>query len=139
MKCYQCGHKMSDSARFCEKCGADIYQAHVTNDSKQHEVHKVVAMLAYVGILFFLPLVVNPKSETGAFHANQGLVLLIFSLAGQVVFKFMEIFLWFLWPLTTLLQGMYGLVMLLLMMIGMMHAYRGEKKQLPIIGGIRML
>lgn len=140
MKCHKCGKEVSDTARYCEWCGTAIPQEKLsTTTTGQNDIHKLVTLLAYLGILFFLPLVVNPKSKAGAFHANQGLVLLIFSIAGQVVFKFLDIFLWYLWPLTNLLQGIYGLVMLVLMIIGMVNAYKEEQKPLPIIGGTRIL
>lgn len=135
MKCPKCGQVVSETAQYCERCGTSFIKGHETGN----EMHKVLHMLAYLGILFFLPLVVDPKSEAGAFHANQGLVLLIFSLAGQVVFKLMEITLWFLWPLTILLQSLYGLGMLILMIIGMVNAFKGEKKRLPVIGGTQIL
>ena len=38
---------------------------------------KVMSALAYLWILFFLPLVVCPDSKFGRYHANQGLVLLL--------------------------------------------------------------
>ena len=38
---------------------------------------KAMSILAYFGILFFLPLVVCPQSRFGRFHANQGLILLL--------------------------------------------------------------
>ena len=51
------------------------------------EKNKVVSALAYLGILFFLPLVAAPESKSGKFHANQSLVILLFSVAGSIVFS----------------------------------------------------
>ena len=47
--------------------------------------NKWAYILSYLWILFFLPLLVCPNSRVGKFHANQGLVLLIFSAAVWVV------------------------------------------------------
>ena len=54
-------------------------------DTQDIQDAKVWSILAYFGILFFLPLVCAPQSRFGRFHANQGLVLLICSLALAVV------------------------------------------------------
>ena len=47
--------------------------------------NKWAYILSYLWILFFLPLLVCPNSKVGKFHANQGLVLLIFSAAVWVI------------------------------------------------------
>ena len=38
---------------------------------------KIVAAIGYLGILFLVPYLTNPKSEFAVFHANQGLLLFI--------------------------------------------------------------
>ena len=47
-------------------------------DTQDAQDAKIWSVLAYFGILFFLPLVAVPNSAYGKFHANQGLILLIF-------------------------------------------------------------
>ena len=94
--------------------------------------NRVVSMLAYFGFLFFLPLVVCPESRFGRFHANQGLVLLLFIVAGHWAFRFVRLFGW-------LFGGAYSLLMLILIIIGMVNAYSGRAVPLPIIGGIRII
>ncbi|MBR7137677.1 MAG: hypothetical protein IKC99_06420, partial [Clostridia bacterium] len=50
---------------------------------------KLMSILSYLWILFFLPLVVCPGSKFGRFHANQALVLfivgIVFGVVGSVV------------------------------------------------------
>lgn len=46
-------------------------------DTQDAQDAKIWSILAYFGILFFLPLVGVPNSAYGKFHANQGLILLI--------------------------------------------------------------
>lgn len=53
-------------------------------DTQDAQDAKVWSILAYFGILFFLPLVGVPNSAYGKFHANQGLILLIFDIALSV-------------------------------------------------------
>ena len=53
-------------------------------DPKDVEKNKVMAVLAY--FIFFLPLLTDAKDSPFAkFHANQGLLLLLFSVIGQIV------------------------------------------------------
>ena len=47
-------------------------------DTQDAQDAKIWSVLAYFGILFFLPLVAVPNSAYGKFHANQGLILMIF-------------------------------------------------------------
>ena len=47
---------------------------------------KIIAVLMYLfPILFFLPIIMNPKTSYGIFHANCALMLFIVNLAGTVV------------------------------------------------------
>ncbi len=53
----------------------------MTNNTQSNE--KIMCILAY--LIFFLPLVVVPDSEAGKFHANQGLLVLLLSIALSIV------------------------------------------------------
>ena len=46
-------------------------------DTQDIQSNKVWAVLAYLGILFFLPLVACKDSRFGKFHANQGFALFL--------------------------------------------------------------
>lgn len=59
-------------------------QQNQSSESNLDQV-KIMAALAYFGILFFLPLVTHPNSSFGKFHANQGLLLLITGLVINTV------------------------------------------------------
>ena len=55
-------------------------------DKSEIDANKIVCMLAYIPILFFLPLVLCPKgSKYAKFHANQGLLLLIVCIILNIV------------------------------------------------------
>ncbi len=145
MICNKCGKQLADDAQFCDGCGAQISQSKddqngarnsTQNDEQQN---KVIFMLAYLGILFFLPLVATPDSKAGRFHANQGLVLLITGVAGQIVFSVLSAVAWRLWILTSLLSTVWGIGLFVFMIMGMVNAYNGVQKQLPVIGGIKIL
>ena len=100
---------------------------------------KLVAALSYVfGILFFLPLVMYPDDEFAKFHANQGLAVLLTAIIGEAVFGVLSII-----PVLKvvfgILCGVFGALILILCILGVVNAVNGEKKELPLIGKIRLL
>lgn len=94
------------------------------------EKNKVISALAY--IIFFLPLIACPNSPFGKFHANQGLLLLIISVAGNIVLGFIPFIGWALIPLLSL-------AVFVLAIIGIVGAATGKTKELPIIGKYRII
>lgn len=99
-------------------------------DQADIEANKTMAGLAY--ILFFLPLIVCPNSPFGRFHANQGLLLLILGVAGNIVLTFLPLINLILWPI-------FGLFVLALFIIGLINGFGGKAKRLPIIGSIQLI
>lgn len=101
-------------------------------DPADIEKNKVFAALAYLGILFFLPLVICPESRFGKFHANQGLLLFLFSAGGSLVLNFIPLLHYILVPL-------YSLLMFVLFVLGLVNALTGKAKELPVIGSLRII
>ncbi|PIE77198.1 MAG: hypothetical protein CSA13_00745 [Clostridiales bacterium] len=96
------------------------------------ETNKWVAFVAYIWILFIVPLVVDSQNEFYRFHANQGLILfilgIVFTVASWVI------------PYVGWIISLAGWVIsLVFMILGMVNAYNEEMKELPIIGNIRIL
>lgn len=89
---------------------------------------KVMAALAYLGILFFLPLVTHPESKFGKFHANQGLNLLIFGVAGNFIGGIIPILGWF------IIVPLVSLASIVFFIMGLVNALNKETKRLPLIG-----
>lgn len=90
---------------------------------------KVMAALAYFGILFFLPLVTHPNSSYGKFHANQGLLLLITGVAINTVGSIIPFIGWF------IILPLGWLFTFVLFIMGIVNALGLKKKRLPLIGG----
>ena len=108
------------------------------DDIKQN---KTMAGLAY--ILFFLPLIVCKDSRFGRFHANQGLLLLILSVAGYIVISVLTTVLatitWRLFGFISLLYSLYGFFILALAVYGLVNGLNGKVKELPLIGKYRII
>lgn len=91
---------------------------------------KGMAILAY--FIFFLPLLLAPNSKFAKYHANQSLVLLIAWVVVMVFGTLVPAIGWILSPLA-------GLFILILWIMGIINASRGEMKPLPLIGNITIL
>lgn len=87
--------------------------------------NKTVAGLAY--LLFFLPLIVCPQSKYGRFHANQGLLLLIVAIIGNIILSIIPIIGWILLPI-------YSLVIFVFFILGLVNGLTGKAKRLPVFG-----
>jgi uncharacterized membrane protein len=101
------------------------------NQANDLEQVKVMAALAYFGILFFLPLVTHPNSSFGKFHANQGLLLLIAGIAIN--------FLWAIPILGWILIPFASIFVFVLFIMGIVNALGLKKKRLPLIGGFDII
>ena len=84
-----------------------------------------MAVIAY--IIFFIPLLTEAKNDPFVkYHVKQGLVLFI----GYIIEIFVGTIPFFGWTVAPLL----GLCLLILFILGIMNALKGEQKPLPIVG-----
>ncbi len=97
---------------------------------------KLYCILAYIGILWLVGLIQMPKDEDVKFHVNQGIVLTIAEVAlGIIVFIF-SIINGTLGTIVSVL-GWVGIIVLIIM--GIIAANNGERKELPLIGKIKII
>lgn len=103
---------------------------------------KAYGILSYIGILVLIPLIAG-KSQFARYHANQGLVLfiteVILGVVDGILFAVLGMIPFVGSLVVSILSGVVGLVSLVFMIIGIVHAANGEMKELPIIGGIKLL
>jgi len=99
----------------------------MTNTTNSNE--KIMCMLAY--LIFFLPLIVIPNSDSGKFHANQGLLILLLSIALSIIAMI---------PILGWIVGIFGWIfVVILIVMGMINANNMETKELPLIGKFRII
>ena len=104
-------------------------------DQSDIQQNKVMAVLAYFGLLFLVPLLAAKESKYAKFHTNQGLVLWIAGLIAGVVSSILAVI-----PVVgAILGALISLVMFALMIIGIINAATGKAKELPVIGKIKLL
>ena len=104
-------------------------------NSGDAEKNKALAIVGYIiPILFFIPLITDAKNSPFAkFHANQQLILLLAAIAVNVVGSIIPFLGWFI----ILPFGSIALIVLAIM--GIISAAKGEMKKLPVIGGIEII
>lgn len=95
------------------------------------EHNKLLALLSYLNILFIVPLVAAPDSKFARFHANQGLVLFLFSLITKVVFAV---------PVVGWIVGaVFEVIIVIGLISGIINVLKGKAKELPVIGKYRII
>lgn len=164
--CPVCGEHVADSAPSCPKCGAPLNQQNSASTGTQQAVNdfvnnlnntadyssqmdpadveqnKVMAILAYIGILVFVPIFAAPQSKFARFHANQGLTLFIFEVVYGVIMSVLGATVGKIpvaGPITLTICGLVSLIWLILMICGIINAVNGKAKELPVLGNIHLM
>lgn len=94
------------------------------------EKNKTMAGLSY--FIFFLPLIACPDSKYAKFHANQSLLLLLTSIVGNIILGIIPVVGWALMPV-------FGVVIMVFGIMGLINGFGGQAKELPIIGKFRII
>lgn len=156
--CEKCGKELEEGGCFCGYCGNDTRISYDPDRKKK----RVSSALAYVGILFFLPLAICPDSKYGRFHANQGLVLFIVDMivgvvgaVFAVIFTMMFVSEAYTYDIAIdsgmMIAGIIGMIisylflmgagifLLVIRIMGIVNGATGKEKKLPLIGRFRLI
>jgi uncharacterized membrane protein len=154
--CNKCGAQLEEGTKFCASCGQPTGAKETINvdnvvenlkalnntadttaqyEQSDIENNKIIALFAYIGILFLIPLLGAPNSKFARFHANQGIVYFLASLALGLVCTILG----FIPVVGAIIGAIAGLVDLVFMILGIYNAVTGKAKELPFIGSIKIL
>lgn len=97
---------------------------------------KVISVLDYIGILWILGLFVEKDNADVKFHTNQGLILFILELICGVAAGVFRILPFIGGILSWLVGSVLGLACFVLAILGIVNAAQGQRKPLPVIGGL---
>lgn len=86
----------------------------------------LMAALSYLGPLVIVSYLTSKDDPFVKFHIKQGLVLLVI----EVAVWFLGSTMWQLWALLNLIN----LGTFILSIVGIVHAVRGQEKELPLVG-----
>jgi uncharacterized membrane protein len=89
--------------------------------------NRVLAAASYVWLLFVLGLALSAKSPFARYHARQGAALFVLWLLNLLLTKFMI-------PSLRGLDDLLSLAVLVLMILGIVNAWKGRFRPLPLIG-----
>ena len=95
------------------------------------EQSRIFSAIGYLPHLFFVPLYLGKKDAFSMWHGKQGLVVTVLSVAGGILAPFVAALIPFIGGLAVLA---YNVFMLVLVVCGAWHAYKGEKWELPLVG-----
>lgn len=112
--------------------------------------NKVMAVLSYLGLLVLIPLFAAPNSKYARFHVKQGINLLILNIIYSIIsilfsliktpttyWGVVEVWTtpWFIYVIIFLL----GIPIIVLCIIGIVNAVKGQTKELPVIGKFKIM
>lgn len=156
--CANCGSPVDEGAPFCGNCGNPVapkqssgfaneggypeYQAqpvyqnqtNMSFDPQDVEQNKVMAVLAYLGILALIPYFAAPNSKFARTHAIQGLNLLILCAIAEVISIVLVVVL-----IGVFLAWAVGIFAAVLSIMGIINAFQGTYKELPLISKIKII
>jgi uncharacterized membrane protein len=116
--------------------------ASIASEQADIDQNRVFAVLAYIGLLFIVPLLAAPKSRFARYHTNQGIVLFLASLAAYGVVGFAMIVtavIPFLGCLSAPLMIAIPVASFVFTILGIINAASGQFKPLPLIGHYELM
>lgn len=113
-----------------EEIKAEVDDFTAEQDADDVNKNKLMAAIAYIGILVLIPVFLAKDSKFAKFHANQGLVLFIIGLITTVLgkIKFLK------W-----IAAIVSCALFICCIVGIIYAIQGKAKELPVIGNIKIL
>ena len=112
-------------------------------DPQDAAQNKAMGILAYLWILFLVPLLAAPNSPFARYHANQGLVLFLACLVTAVASFMLNIILAFIpvlgWIVGILISFAIFAGWVAMVIIGILNAAGGVCKPLPVIGKFNLI
>jgi len=91
---------------------------------------KATGIVAYISLIGWLIAFFAGDREGARFHLNQSLVLII----GNVIVGVLAVI-----PIVKYVAGILSLFLVVCWFIGLIAACKGEEKEIPLIGGIKIL
>lgn len=111
-------------------------------DQEDINKNKILASIAYFGILFFIPMVLGKKSPFARFHALQGLLMTITLLITGLIVGLLCLILQLVPDLGQIFGGLavfsMSVLFLIIMVFGIVTTLKGKAMELPLIGPSKM-
>ncbi len=131
-------------------------QDRTPEEAEDAEKNKAMGILAYFGILVLIPIFAAKDSKFARFHSNNGLILCIIgvvvwllNILNGVIFPRKIEYLFgvpirtgsrfFLYHVFAVIFWIIMIAVGVLAIVGIIHAVKGNKKKLPVVGNIEII
>ncbi len=155
--CTKCGQGFDENLSACPNCGAenkakanaasgfnanDLYNMAFNTEDTTSSVdagdiknNMLISLLAYIGPLALIPFFCAKDSKFARYHAVRGLNLFIIELALGIICALVGGIPVLGWIVSTIV----GLICLVFMIIGIANVIQGRCRELPFIGGFKII
>ena len=99
--------------------------------------NKVMAIFAYIGPMVFIPMFAAKQSKFAHYHAVQGFTLFIFEAAAYTMARIFLIIPYIWW--IGIIFYLATIPLVVFNVLGIISAAKGQAKELPVIGGIKII
>lgn len=109
-------------------------------DNRDSSNEKLLAAMAYLGILAVVPFFMEKKTQFVRFHLGQGVTLFAAEILYGIMYQFLAVtVLMVSWRLYLIIRiaGYAAFVFPVLSVIGIINVVNGQEKELPVIGKVR--
>ena len=135
--CAKCGSELSDSEKFCGKCGEPVAQPGSNYTVVQSNSNdKLMGVLSYLGILCLIPYFSKGQTSFVRYHAIRGLNLFLLEVIATAAIWIISAISY---NLGSVISWIVSLASLAFTIIGIVTVSNNEQKDLPIIGDIRFV
>ena len=109
-------------------------------DSRDSRNEKLLAAMAYLGILAAVPFFMERKTQFARFHLGQGVTLFAAEILYGIIYQLLVVMVLMVsWRLYLIVRivGYVAFVFPVLALIGIINVLNGQEKELPVIGKVR--
>lgn len=131
--CAKCGSQLNEGDKACSNCGEPVSTPVRAADTSSNDMW--MGILAYLGVLALIPYLVKDQTPFVRAHAVRGINLFLLEVIAWVavgVFSWVPV-------LNDILSTIVGLASFALSLIGIINVANKEDKDLPFVGGIRLI
>ena len=110
-------------------------------DNRDSSNEKLLAAMAYLGILAVVPFFMEKKTQFVRFHLGQGVTLFAAEILYGIIYQLLVVMVLMVsWRLYLIVRiaGYVAFVFPVLALIGIINVLNGQEKALPVIGKIRL-
>ena len=135
MFCPKCGTQVPENDHYCPTCGEPVGMTNVPDESdhtamfEEEDIRRtnILSALCYLSFLFvILGLLIEPNSKFLRYHINQSIVLQIFGVVAALV-AIIPVIGW-------IVGCVASIAAVVFLIMGIVRAYKGQAKDLPLIG-----